>query len=76
MEHANKELKIYRNRKSENFFSYADNGNDFKESIYPTLNGVAVSVWYVSSTPVILHARLNNQLQCMQINKTIGNEEK
>ena len=29
----------------------------------------------MSSTPVVLHAGLNNQLQQMQLNKTIRNEE-
>ena len=45
---------------SAEFFSYANKGKDFQELFAPTLNGKAVSVYYVSSTPVILHAGLND----------------
>ena len=34
-----------------------------------TLNGIAVIDQYVSSTPVVLHARLNDHLRWVQINK-------
>ena len=37
-------------------FSYADNGKSFKQLYTLTLNGVAVSVWYVSSKPVKLNS--------------------
>ena len=47
----------------------------FEELFTPTLNGIAVSVWYVSSTQDILHAGLNNQLRRTQIKNTIRNEE-
>ena len=34
----------------------------FLRFIYPSLNGLVVGVWYVSSTQTVLHARLTNQL--------------
>ena len=41
-----------------------------------TLNGIVVSVWYVFSTSVVLHAELNVQLQRRRIIvKAIRNEE-
>ena len=39
--------------------------NTFEKLFTPTLNGVAVSVRYAFSMPVILHAELNGQLQRM-----------
>ena len=45
----------------------------FKELFTSTLNGKGVQ--YVSSTPVVLHAGLYDQLRRMQINETIRNEE-
>ena len=42
------------------FFSYACNDKNIKELFTPTWNGIAVSVRYVSSTQVILDARLNH----------------
>ena len=47
----------------------------FEELFTPTLNGIAVSVWHVSCTPVVLHAGLNDKLWRMQINRKISNEE-
>ena len=38
-------------------------------------NGVAVSVQYVSSTSVVLHAGMNDQSQHMQINETFSEME-
>ena len=35
----------------------------FEELFTCTLNGVAVTVWYVSSTSAVLHAGLNHQLR-------------
>ena len=35
--------------------------NIFEELFTPTLKGIAVSVWYVSSTSVVLHSRVGNQ---------------
>ena len=71
----NKELKIFRNGNSTNFFSYADNSKYSEELFPPTLNGIVVSGWYVSSTPVIQHAQLTDQLRHVQRNKAIRNEE-
>ena len=62
-------------RKLGNFFSYADSGKDFRKVVCPTLNEIAVDVWYVSSTSVVLHAGLNGQLWRMQTNEMIRNEE-
>ena len=47
----------------------------FEELFIPTLNGIAVSVWYVSSTPVILHTVLNDQLQRIKKHYAIKSEE-
>ena len=41
-----------------------------KELSTPTLNGIVVSTWCVSSAPVIRDAGLNDQLRHMQLNKT------
>ena len=42
----------------------------FEELFTLNLNKIAVNVWYVSSTtPVVLHAGLNDQLGRMQMNK-------
>ena len=46
----------------------------FEELFIPTLNGIAGSVRYVSSTPVVLNAGLN-KLRRMKITKTVRNEE-
>ena len=35
---------------------YVDNGKGFKQLFTFTLNGIAVSVWYVSSEPVELNS--------------------
>ena len=35
--------------------------NTFKELFSLTLNRIAVSVWYVSSMPVVLHAGFNEE---------------
>ena len=35
---------------------YADNGKGYKQLYTLTLNGIAVSVWYVSSEPVELNS--------------------
>ena len=40
----------------------------FKELFTLNLNGTVVSVQYVSSTPVVLHTGLTDQLRRMQIN--------
>ena len=37
-------------------FSYADNGKGFKQLFTFTLNGIAVSILYVSSKPVELNS--------------------
>ena len=47
----------------------------FEELFTPTLKGIAVSVQYVSSTPVVLHAGLADQLRRMQANEMVRNEE-
>ena len=47
----------------------------FEKLFTPTLNKLAVSVRYVSATPVVLQARLNDQLRHMQITKMIRKEE-
>ena len=62
LQHSEK-LKIYRIGNSTIFFSHAGTGKDFEELFTLTLNGIVVSVWYVSSTPVVLHAKLNDQLR-------------
>ena len=62
---------IYRNGNLAKFCSYADNGKDFKELFTPALNWIAVSVWCVSSAPLIL----DDQLCRTQINKTIRKEK-
>ena len=49
--------------------------NIFQELFIPTLNGIAVSDQYVSFTPIVLHAGLNDQLRRMQTNKTLRNDE-
>ena len=67
--HSIKELKIYRNGNSVNFVSYADIAKTFEELFASTWNGIAVNVWYVSCTPVVLHAGLNDQLRRMLIRK-------
>ena len=36
--------------------------------VTPTLKRLAVSVWYVSYTPVVLHAELNDKLRRRKIN--------
>ena len=59
---SSKELKMYRNGNSVNSFLYVDNGKIFEELFTPTLNEIAVSFWYVSSTPV-LHAVLSDHLR-------------
>ena len=48
----------------------------FIELLAPTLNKIAISAWFVSSTPVDLHAGLNDQSQSLQINNTIRNKTK
>ena len=68
--------KLYRNENSANFFLYADNGRIFKELFTPNLNGIAVSVQYVSSRPLILDAGSNDQLWRMQIKEIIKNGKK
>ena len=37
-------------------FLYADNGKGIKQLVTFTLNGIAASVWYVSSKPVELNS--------------------
>ena len=49
----NKELKIYRNGNFANFSMTPTIAKIFEELFTPTLNGIAFSVWYVSSTPVV-----------------------
>ena len=66
-----KELKIYRNGNSAKSLSYAENSKEVEELFTLTLNGVAVSVQHVFSTPVILHAELNDYLLCMEIDETM-----
>ena len=73
--HSIKELKIYRNGNSANFVSYADIAKTFEELFASTWNGIAVNVWYVSCTPVVLHAGLNDHLRRMLINEMIRNDE-
>ena len=57
------------------FFSYADNGKSFDELFTSTLNEIAVSVCYVSSTPVVLRVELTDQLRRTQINEKMKCEE-
>ena len=57
------------------FSSVRTMAKSFKECFTTTLNGIAVNVQYVSSTPVVLRAGLNDLLQRMQINELIRNEE-
>ena len=61
-------IKHYRNGYLTKFFSYAVMAMFFKELFTPTLNRIAVSAQYVSST-------LNDQLRHMQINETIRKTE-
>ena len=66
-----KELKIYRNGNSAKVFLFADNGQDFEELFTPIWNGVAVSVWYVSSTQVVRQDGLKiTQINKIRIEKT------
>ena len=47
----------------------------FEELFTPTLNWRAISVQYVSSMPVVLHAGLKDQLRRTQINKVTRNKK-
>ena len=47
----------------------------FEKLFTHILNRIAVRVLYVSSTPLIQHAGLNDQLRRMQIKKMIRNIE-
>ena len=42
--------------------------------VHSTLNGIAVSVWFVFSTSVVLHAGLDDKLRHMKMNKMVRNE--
>ena len=44
----------------------------FEELFASTYNGIAVSVWYVSSMPVVLGAIMNDWLQHIQTNQHDG----
>ena len=57
--------KMYKSQNSAKSFSYAGNSKDFGRVVYPTLDGMAVSAWYVSSMPAVLNAKLKNQLRRM-----------
>ena len=45
----------------------------FEELLTTTLNKIAISVWYVSAKPVVLHAGLDDQLRRMQMTEKIRN---
>ena len=49
------EFKMCRNGNSTSFFLHAGHGKDFWTVVYPTLNRIAVTVRYVSSTLDTLH---------------------
>ena len=44
------------------FFFYADHSKGMEQLFSLTLNGIAVSVLHVPSTPTVQHTRLNDQL--------------
>ena len=48
----------------------------FEELLTTTLNKIAISVWYVSAKPVVLHAGLDDQLRRMQMTEKIRNIKK
>ena len=42
--------------------------NVFEKLFTPTLNGIDVSIWYVFFMSVVLHAGLNDCVQCQKSN--------
>ena len=59
----------------QNFFHKLAIAETFEELFIPTLNRIVADVQYVPSTPVILYARLNDQLRRMQTNMMMKNEK-
>ena len=67
-----KELKIYMKGNSAKIYSMS---KFFEKLFTPTLNKIAVSFWYVSSTSVVLHVGLKDRWRRIQINKMKKDEE-
>ena len=67
--------RLKKNGNLANFLSYVCKCKNIKELFASTLNEIAVSVCYVSSTPVVLRVELTDQLRRTQINEKMKCEE-